>query len=275
MTAPLLKWAGGKTKLVGEIRKRLPAGIVRMRWIEPFFGGGGAFFGVPFEAPKSSVLADSNQDLMNVYLQVRESPCMLIGCLGVLKKNHSKDRYYLERDIYNRKADKDYVERAARFIYLNKTCFNGLYRVNQSGGFNVPVGSYKNPAIYAEDSIFDASEYLKNSQLMTGEFNVTLQHAVGGDFVYLDPPYHGTFSAYDKNGFGEEEHVMLADVCRDLDQRGVKWLLSNSDTEFVRSLYKEFIIDDIYSTTSIGSDVMSRGEVREVMIRNYVALVGV
>jgi len=275
MAQPVIKWAGGKTKLVPEIRKRLPSGITRMCWIEPFLGGGGAFFGVLPTAPRESLLADSNSDLINMYLQIREWPSQIISHLKELKEAHSKERYYAERDVYNDRRDSSDVERAARFIYLNKTCFNGLYRVNRAGKFNVPLGSYANPTIYTDEAIFRAADGLRSARLVTGEFHVTLQHAKGGDFVYLDPPYDGTFSAYDKGGFGENEHRMLADVCRYLDQRGVKWLLSNSDTEMVRALYKDFAIDEIHSTTSVSADTMSRGKVQELMIRNYMALAGI
>lgn len=282
MARPILKWAGGKTQLLPEILKRLPARIGTYH--EPFVGGGAVFFALAEEGRfERAILSDVNGQLVNVYAQLRDSPELLIGHLEALAKAHSRTQYYTVRDEFNH-GRRDPASppvlaslQAAYFIYLNKTCFNGLYRVNRRGDFNVPVGDYKNPTICDADNLRAASRALQGVELRRRDFgracdavNLT---GCPVDCVYFDPPYvpltkTARFTAY-AGAFGEAEHGRLATRFTELVRAGVAVLLSNSDTPLVRKLYDGWQIDPIDARRSINSKGGSRGAVGEVLVRSW------
>ena len=278
---PFLKWAGGKRKLLHLILPRIITNINKdSTFIEPFVGAGAVFLELK---NKNVLINDLNKDLIETYRVIKHEPFKLIKLLEIHKSNHSKDYFYkirqLDRDIsiYSELSE---VERAARLIYLNKTCYNGLYRVNKKGEFNAPYGYYKNPSIYDEENIYEVSNYLNESNIefKNEDFDVVLEYAKSNDFVYFDPPYDYDkkgFSNYQKDGFNDFDLNRLKDVCDRLIQSGVNVLISNHATEKVLSLFgdeKYQIIDITYKIheldvqRSIGSNVASRKKVREVLI---------
>lgn len=256
---PFLKWVGGKRSIVPEILKRMPEQYGTYR--EPFIGGGVVFFSVQ---PAAAYLADINFHLMQTYQAVRDDVDRLITNLKVHEKNHGLAYFQKARERLSNEGDATKI--AALFIYLNKTCFNGLYRVNKSGKFNVPIGSYKE-FVYDETSIRNASAALQGVQLFQHPFYQT--PIVREDFYYLDPPYHNTYSQYDGSGFGDEEHRKLAAYCRELNEAGAFFMLSNSDTPFIRELYRGFRIDQVDATRSVSCKGAQRGKENELIIRNY------
>lgn len=223
--------------------------------------------------PAVARLTDVNPELINVYRCVRDRLGPVIALLELHQLRHSKDYYYALRAQH----DLAPVERAARFIYLNKTCFNGLYRENRKGRFNVPMGSYKNPGICNIDMLKAASEVLQRCEIEQEDFTQVLSHAKGKrDFVYLDPPYFplsatSNFTSYSRNAFGAEQHEQLRDVCLVLAKRGVKVMLSNSNCEFVRELYEDsvFQLTEITAARSINSKAKNRGKITELLITTY------
>jgi DNA adenine methylase len=273
---PPLKWVGGKGKLLPELRKRMPEKIGR--YFEPFFGGGALFFDA---LPQVASINDINADLVNVYRQLVDQLDDVLWLLGEHKKCHVDPGFYdLMRARFNENdfhgsPKKILACRAAAFIYLNKTCFNGLYRVNLDGKFNVPKGKYKNPAICNEKALRAASEALVGAQLTGSSFEESSCYATRGDFVYFDPPYvpvsrTSSFTSYTDGGFGITEQHLLADHARTLKRRGVKVMLSNSDTQIVRELYQDdFVIETVMAGRAINSKATARGKVREVIIRSY------
>ncbi len=266
-----MKWAGGKGRLLSQLRPLLPRGVERMRHVEPFVGGGALFF---FQRPKRAMLTDINPELVGAYCAVRDDVDAVIRALRELAARHSKESYYEIRDRYNQSARVASTRRAAMFIYLNKTCFNGLHRVNRRGEFNVPVGSYKNPRILDEPGLRAASEALCGTQLRCASFEALLEHAKPGDFIYFDPPYEpvsetASFTAYARDGFAREQQTRLRDVYKALDRRGCKLMLSNSDVPFIRGLYSDFQIDTVAAPRAINCNATKRGKVTEVVVRNY------
>jgi DNA adenine methylase len=262
---PLLKWAGGKRQLLPEIIDRLPASWDE--YFEPFAGGLAVFFSL-YRAEKADncTLGDMNCDLMDTYRVVRNYPDLVIKILSSWK--YSVRRFNMLRKV--RRTTNWTPEDAARFIYLNRTCFNGLYRVNQLGEFNVPFGKYKNPTICDEDNIKAVAASLRSVILYTGSFEGCLRNAKKGDFVYCDPPYAGVdFTAYTQAGFGPKEQKALAYTLDSLDRAKVKWMLSNSDVSWVRKRYKKYRIDSVQAKRSINSNANGRGPVGEVIVRNY------
>jgi len=271
MTDPFLKFVGGKRKLIPEIRARLPSDFANRRYIEPFVGGGAAFFALQ---PKNALLADVNQDLIHCYAAVRDHVDELVRQLEVLEDAHGTLSYYSIRDWYNIGCQKDFIQRAAWFIYLNKTCFNGVHRVNKRGEFNVPIGRYTNPAIVNEESLRAASKALQGVDLLHSSFEGLLDEARDGDFVYLDPPYvpvsrSANFTAYAQGGFSEKDQATLRNVFDVLDSRGCKLMLSNSATPLIRELYSAYTCDVVLMPRSINSDSQGRGHVKEILVRNY------
>lgn len=268
---PILKWAGGKGRLLGELDARLPSGDQIRRHVEPFFGGGAFFFG---RQPERAVIADVNPSLVATYRAVKDDVEELIRRLMPLAARHSIERYYQVRDRYNQARNVDEIDRAAMFIYLNKTCFNGLHRVNKKGEFNVPAGRYKNPTILNAASLRAASALLSRAEIRHDGFEALLRYAKPGDFVYLDPPYApvsetANFTAYALGGFGTAEQQKLADVFRVLDKRGCRLMLSNSDVPLIRDLYKDYLVEQIMAPRAINSKGSRRGPVAEVVVRNY------
>ncbi len=271
---PFIKWAGGKSQLISQYVSHFPENY--QNYYEPFVGGGAIFFHLQ---PERSLLIDINLELVNVYRCVRDRVEELIDRLENHHQQHSPDHYYQVRAQLTSSDDWFYegnnVDRAARLIYLNKTCFNGLYRENSKGHFNVPIGSYKKPAIYDPEILRADSIALSTAQIEPGSFAQVLQHAhCSEDFVYFDPPYYpisptSSFTAYNRYSFSEDQQIQLRDVVTELSDRGVKVMLSNSDCEFVRELYKEFNIHTIYATRNINCNAEKRGKITEVLVTTY------
>ena len=269
--APFVKWAGGKGRLLSQLRPLLPMGVEHMRHVEPFVGGGALFFS---RRPGRALLTDINPALVAAYSAIRDDVNGVIGALRGLADRHSRDSYYEVRESYNQGRRISSSKRAAMFIYLNKTCFNGLHRVNRKGEFNVPVGSYKNPRILNEEGLHAASRVLQRAGLKCAPFETLLEDAKPGDFVYFDPPYEpishtASFTSYAQDGFSREDQTRLRDVYKVLDRRGCKLMLSNSDVPFIRSLYRDFEIGKVAAPRAINCDAAKRGKVTEVVVRNY------
>ena len=272
LVSPVVKWVGGKRQLLGEITPLLPKQI--STYCEPFLGGGAVLFA---RQPKNAIINDLNCDLMLVYEVIRDEVESLIASLQ--KHENTSEHFYQVRDLdRDKEAYKSLskIEKASRIIYLNKTCYNGLFRVNASGEFNSPFGHYKKPNIVNEPVLRAVSKYLSspNIQLFSEDFAATLQRVPRGGFVYLDPPYDpvsdtASFTGYNKGGFDKTEQIRLKECCDALTRRGVKFLLSNSATAFIRELYAEYTVKTVYAKRAINSDADKRGAVQEVLIRNY------
>lgn len=269
--APFVKWVGGKSRLLSQLRPLLPPGVEQMRHVEPFVGGGALFFS---RRPRRALLTDINPSLVTTYSAIRDDVEAVIGALRRLASRHSKESYYQVRERYNQGRRVSTSKRAAMFIYLNKTCFNGLHRVNRKGAFNVPVGAYKNPRILNADGLRTASEALQGADLRCASFDTLLENAKPGDFVYFDPPYEpvsqtASFTSYARDGFSREDQTRLRDVYKALDRRGCKLMLSNSDVPFIRDLYRDFEVDTVAAPRAINCDATKRGRVSEVVVCNY------
>jgi DNA adenine methylase len=270
---PFLKWAGGKSRLISQYRKYFPTNY--QNYYEPFLGGGAVFFHLqPQNIFCQAFLTDINADLITTYCCVRDHVDELIEKLQKHKEKHQKylgDYYYKIRS----NSEGTDLEKAARFIYLNKTCFNGLYRVNSQGKFNVPLGRYQNPGICQEDVLRLASQALAQAKIENADFTKVLEYATSSDdFVFFDPPYHpvsetSNFTAYSKYLFGEEQQKQLRDVFAELANRGVKLMLANSDCGFIRDLYQDFTIHTISAARAINSNAKKRGNISEVLITSY------
>ena len=245
---PILKWAGGKTQMLGELMPRVPK--TYGRYIEPFFGGGALFFSLK---PENAIIADSNPELINMYLQVANNVDDVIEYLQ--KYENTSEMFYEVRSLDWQTLPK--AEAAARTIYLNKTCFNGLYRVNRSGQFNTPFGKYKNPKICDVDALRLASEALRKADILCGDYKLVLEHyAQPGDFVFLDPPYlpiseNSDFKRYTKEQFYEDDHVELAKMIGSLHERGCYVILTNSNHPLVHQLYEQYKIEVIQTKRHI------------------------
>ena len=272
LVAPVVKWVGGKRQLLSEISPLLPKRITS--YCEPFLGGGAVLFSIQ---PSKAIVNDLNSDLITVYEVIRDDVEELIDNLK--KHENSSEYFYTIRDMYRNKetyAAMSKVERASRLIYLNKTCFNGLFRVNSSGEFNSPFGHYKNPNIVNEPVLRAVNKYFSSSNitLCNEDFAVTLGRISKGSFVYLDPPYDpvsdtANFTGYNRGGFDRNEQIRLKQCCDELTQRGVKFMLSNSATTFIKELYKDYDISIVQAKRAINSDASKRGAIEEVLIRNY------
>jgi DNA adenine methylase len=285
---PFLKWAGGKGQLLDEIDKRLPkdeilAGKIDT-YIEPFVGGGAVFFHVAQSYPqlKHFYLFDINRDLVNCYNAVKNNVEALIRKLKTIERGffrldgrEQSDEYYRMRERFNKKRH------AARLIFLNKTCYNGLYRVNKSNGFNVPFGDYKRPTICDDDNLRAVSSLLQAATVECHDFEACSEYLDERAFVYLDPPYRplsptASFTSYAKDRFTEEEQVRLAEFCRHLSEKGAKFLLSNSDPknedpddQFFEHHYNGFRIERVKANRAINCKASGRGQISELIIRNY------
>jgi len=272
---PFLKWAGGKGQLLSQLDRFLPSQIGN--YFEPFVGGGALFFHLKKRFPRLRArLRDNNAELINVYTAVRDFPNELIDQLDAHLARYRagrKDYYYLVRSQHHLATER-VVERAARMIFLNKTCFNGLWRVNARGEFNVPIGSHTNPALYDRPNLLAANFALRDAHLAVQDFRETLSEAGAGDFVYIDPPYvpvstTASFTSYTKEDFGPQEQRQLAALCAGLAPRGVRFMLSNSDTPSVRELYQDFSIHTVQARRAINRDGAKRGHVSEVVVTDY------
>lgn len=277
---PFLKWAGGKRALLPEILPRVPQ--FNGRYIEPFLGAGAVMFAMA--SPRPKVINDFNVDLIEVYESIRDFPEELIRHL---RQHVNSKEHFLAVRSWDRRDDfirRDPVERAARFIYLNRTCFNGLYRVNSKGQFNVPFGNYEKPDLVLTKTIHDASEFLNSKDpkgkplvsIYSGDYRNATSLAKQGDFVYLDPPYDpvsatAAFVSYQQDGFNREDQAELRDEILRLTSLKVPVLLSNSDTPFIRDLFADssvFEIESVKVSRTIGASVASRRKAGEVLVNN-------
>ncbi|MBG1257956.1 DNA adenine methylase [Nostoc commune] len=265
---PFLKWAGGKSRLIQQYVPYFPKSY--KNYYEPFLGGGAVFF---YLQPTAAILTDINAELINTYCCVRDHVEELISILKEHKIRHDKDYYY---SVRNNSGGTD-LEQAARLIYLNKTCFNGLYRVNSQGKFNVPLGRYDNPNICSEVLLKAASEALSHAEIQQADFTKVLNHATSSDdFVFFDPPYHpisdtSYFTAYSQNCFSKKDQEVLRDTCAELASRGVKVMVCNSDSEFIKKIYTDINFETykIQASRSINSNIKNRGMIYELLITSF------
>ncbi|PID70644.1 modification methylase [bacterium DOLZORAL124_38_8] len=290
---PFLKWAGGKTQLINEIKDELPSVVFSSKgftFVEPFVGSGAVLFWMlnRFSNLKSAVINDINKDLTDCYKVIKYNVEDLIILLKDLEvKYHSfkndlearKSFYYAKRTLFN-KRNLDELSQSALFIFLNKTCFNGLYRVNKKNEFNVPIGSYKQPKICDEENLLAVSKVLKRVVILNGDYSDTIDYAGKNSFFYFDPPYKplsktSSFNSYSDLDFNDSEQVRLKQFCKKLDSMNTKWVLSNSDMKnidpednFFDYLYADFQIHRIYARRSINSKSIKRGEITELLITN-------
>lgn len=273
---PFVKWVGGKRQLLNDIYKYMPEEGYST-YYEPFLGGGALFLS---EQPKKAIVNDQNEELINAYKVIQNNVELLIETLKSHQRKNSEDYFYDIREWdrkpeYSKRSD---VEKAARLIYLNKTCYNGLYRVNSSGFFNTPYGKYKNPDIVNEYGLQALNTYFNkaNVKFLTGDFEDAVKYIRRGAFVYFDPPYAplsstSNYTGYTSGGFNEEDQIRLRNLCDKLHLRGVNFLLSNSNVPFIRDLYSNpnYKIKVVGAKRAINSNSKKRGEVEEVLIRNY------
>jgi DNA adenine methylase len=273
LVTPFLKWVGGKRQLMSSIVEHLPDNIKDYRYIEPFIGGGAVFFNLQ---PKNAIINDFNEELINVYQVIKYN---LNDLIDDLKKHKNEAEYfYLIRSLDRNEEFKKLtsIQRASRVIFLNKTCFNGLYRVNNAGEFNSPFGRYKNPNIVNEPTLKAVNKFLNSSniEIKSGDYSEILKQTDKKCFVYLDPPYHpisesSNFTGYVQGGWNIFDQIDLKTACDELNEKGVKFLLSNSSADFIKDLYKDYKITIVKANRAINSNGAERGEVDEVLIRNY------
>ena len=271
--SPIVKWVGGKRQLLEDIIPLIPKTFTT--YVEPFVGGGAVLFDIQ---PKKAIINDFNHELINIYKIIRDNPNDLISALQEHERLNSEEYFYKIRALdrteqYDEISD---VEKAARIIYLNKTCYNGLFRVNQAGQFNSPYGKYKNPNIVNMPVVLAMSKYFNESnvKIIDGDYKTILKNLRKGAFVYFDPPYmpissSSSFTGYTENGFDKQQQVELKEECDKLNAKGIKFLLSNSDHPFIRELYKDYEIITVKAKRSINSNGNKRGEINEVLVRNY------
>ena len=290
---PFLKWAGGKTQLIEEIKNNLPKSIEnnRFTFIEPFVGSGAVFFWMMQKYPniEKAVINDINLDLTDCYLTIKEDLNQLIDILSVYQdeyhkifadKEKSKEYYYIKRELFNTRSSNRTVQ-SALFIFLNKTCFNGLYRVNSKNLYNVPIGRSKSlPNICNEVNLKAVSEVLQKTIILNGDYADTLKYAEDNALFYFDPPYKplnatSSFNSYAKDEFNDEQQIRLKEFCETLDNKGHQWILSNSDMKnvnpddnFFDDLYEQFNIYRVNARRSINSKASKRGKLTELLITN-------
>ncbi|MFL2636276.1 MAG: DNA adenine methylase [Tepidiformaceae bacterium] len=268
---PFLKWAGGKTNLLGQYEPLFP------EWsgdyFEPFIGSGAVFFYLSARPEERKYyLSDLNQEIVDAFCAVRDDVEGVIKLLAKHQQLHSKDYFYQVRGLVPQNLSA--LEKAARTIYLNKTCFNGLYRVNKKGEFNVPMGNYKKPSILQIETLKAASRALSPADLSTGHYSVLVDKAQAGDFIYLDPPYHplsktAMFTNYVAQAFGEKDQMELAEVAAALSKKGCLVMESNSNTDFIKDLYKGFKIQEVWARRSINREKSKRGAITELVVTNF------
>lgn len=273
LVSPFLKWVGGKRQIIPVMKDYLPKDMSNLTYCEPFVGGGALLF---YLQPKNAIINDYNAELINVYRVIKEHVDELIVSL---KQHKNESEYFykvrsIDREpLFYHLSD---VEKASRIIYLNKTCFNGLYRVNNSGEFNSPFGNYKNPNIINEPTLRAVSRYLNsaNIRICDGDYANVLEDLTTRSFVYLDPPYYpisetANFTGYIQGGWTKEHQIRLKQTCDELTKRKIKFLLSNSSADFIKELYSEYKISTIKATRNINSNGEKRGQIDEFLIRNY------
>lgn len=290
---PFLKWAGGKTQLITDIEKALPKELIskKFTYVEPFVGSGALLFWMLNNFPniKKAVINDINADLTNTYKIIAAQPKELISVLKQFQgefhgldtlDEQKKEYFYNKREVFNTRAT-DKVTQAALFIFLNRTCFNGLFRVNKNNGFNVPMGSYKKPTICDAENLQAVSKALQRVEILTGDYQETLKKVEKPALFYFDPPYKplsntSSFNSYAKDEFGDAEQLRLRDFCKTLDTLEHKWILSNSDVKgkdtndtFFDDIYQEFNINRVFATRMINANADKRGKLTELLITNY------
>lgn len=276
--SPFVKWAGGKAQILSQLQPFFPAGFER--YIEPFVGGGAVFFHLHRQgrlSRKPSLLIDSLEELIDCYRAIQNRVEDLILELQRHEPHKHDKEYFYEVRAWDRARDyaqRDEIERAARFLFLNRICYNGLYRVNQRGEFNVPFGRHRNPTICAAENLRAVSRALREVVLRAGDFTLCLETAAPGDFVYLDPPYDplsdtANFTSYTSQDFGAEDQRRLAELFRTLDRRGCQVMLSNSSTQFIRDLYVGYEQIEVRANRAISSKGTARGPIPELLVMNY------
>ncbi len=269
---PFLKWAGGKRQLLAEIcYNHLPEEY--STYYEPFIGGGALLFALQ---PNSPIINDINTELMDCYQVVRDFPDELII---ELKKHKNQEDYYYKIRSWDRSEDyqdRNLIQRASRTIFLNKAGYNGLFRVNSRGQFNVPIGKYKNPSFFESENLRAVSRYLNDNEvrLLNLDFEEAVEDAHKGDFIYFDPPYDTSsktacFTGYNQNGFNKDEQKRLKLVCDKLNRKGCKFLISNACTNFITDLYKDYNQTKVLARRAINSNAKKRGKIEEILIKNY------
>lgn len=289
---PFLKWAGGKTQLISQIKAQLPDNIYQGKFIyvEPFVGSGAVLFWMLNEFPniERAIINDINSDLINCYLTIKNDVIKLVEILKIWEVEYysfeenqeaKKEYYYEKRFLFNSRQS-DQITQSALFIFLNRTCFNGLYRVNRKNEFNVPMGSYKKPQICNEQNLLLVSDVLQRVEILNGDFSQTIDYAEGNTFFYFDPPYKplsetSSFNSYAKDEFDDDEQIRLAQFCRQLDDLNYSWILSNSDVKgkdpknnFFDDLYEHFNILRVNARRSINANPNKRGQLTELLITN-------
>ena len=286
LAKPFLKWAGGKGQLLVEIDKRLPNELRNGQidtYVEPFVGGGAVFFHIAqkYRDIKQFYLFDINPDLIACYNAIRNNMDKVIEDLNSLQQTYKKKQTNQKKFYYEKRIEFNANRSSAILIFLNKTCYNGLYRVNRKGEFNVPFGDYKNPTICNEDNLRCVSSVLKNATIICSDFEQSKDYINETTFVYLDPPYRplsqtAGFTSYSKEDFDEKAQVRLAEFCKEIKKIGAKFLLSNSDPKnenpsdhFFEDNYKNFNIDQVKAIRAINCKASGRGQINELIITNY------
>jgi len=271
---PIIKWVGGKQQLLGQFNPYFPGTF--NGYIEPFLGGGAVFFHLWNAGVLNDriVLLDNNEELINLYMVVRDHPHELIRILSAHQARHSREYYYQVRSTDKQAVRLDPIERAARTLYLNRTCYNGLYRVNSKGQFNVPIGRYKQPRIVFKENLLAVSSAIQNVTLEVKDFRDILHTAQPGDFIYFDPPYHplsksSNFTQYTADNFSMKDQQELAELYAELSDRGCLCMLSNSDTPFIRELYGQFRMETVYAKRAVNSKAKGRAAIKELVVLNY------
>lgn len=292
-TKPFIKWAGGKGQLIEQLSLLLPCRFdtqTEVTYIEPFVGGGAMLFYMLKTYPniKKAVINDINSDLTTCYTVIKESPRLLIESLseiqeryyGLATEEHRKEFFLQCRERFNTKQSGD-IESVTLFLFLNRTCYNGLYRVNKAGGFNVPFGKYTNPLICDADTILADSQALQKVEILTGDFEQTFDKIDGNTFFYLDPPYRpisdtSSFNSYTKEAFNDEAQVRLKKFCDRLQKAGCHFMLSNSDSlnngnndPFFDKLFGGYSVERVWASRSINANATKRGKLTEILVHNY------
>ena len=269
---PFLKWVGGKRQLLPELLRAVECAGPFHQYYEPFLGGGALFFELARQRQLNGVsyLSDISESIIYAYLGVRDDVDRVVKQLKVHKAKHCEKYYYEIRSRVPRTS----ATRAARIIYLNKTCYNGLHRENSKGQFNAPLGSYENPKICDEENLLAVSAVLSQANISACSFTTVEKDAKEGDLIYFDPPYYpisktASFTSYSRYGFDADAQRRLATLFKELDNRGVKLILSNSMTEFIQSLYSDFCISTVFAKRSVNSKGDRRGQIPEALITNF------
>lgn len=290
---PFLKWAGGKSQLISDIKNVIPNNLIQkdFTYIEPFVGSGAILFWMLNNFPnlKKAVINDINEDLINTYKTIASNPNELISILEIMQNEfhalegnleNKKIYYYEKRELYNTRTE-DQIGQSALFIFLNRTCFNGLYRVNSKNLFNVPIGSYKKPTICDSENILAVSKVLQKVEILCGDFEQTIDYADKNSLFYFDPPYKplsetSSFNSYAKIEFNDREQIRLRDFCSKLDALNHTWILSNSDVKgkdkndnFFDGIYSDFNIQRVEAKRTINANPKKRGKLTELLITNH------